>query len=263
MSALGPSFMTVTYGAGGGTRESTRELTHFVATSLQIPAVAHLTCVSHSRDDIERILNELEEAGVHHVLALRGDPPKGEKRFVPHPQGFQCARDLTEFIARRGGFSIAVAGYPEGHPEASYFGDEMRYLKEKIDSGAEVVLTQLFFEPELFFRFRDRAHKQGIAVPLIPGIMPVSNAQQLRRFTSLCGASLPEKLTSSLDSLGDSAEKVRDFGVQYAFQMVTELLRDGSPGIHFYTLNKSFQVAEILSLLETELLLSRKSHLAS
>lgn len=246
MVKLKPSFMTVTYGAGGGTRQSTRELTQYIAQELEIPAVAHLTCVSHSRADIDRILDELESVGVHHILALRGDPPKGASSFEPHPDGFVCARDLTAHIVKRGGFSVAVAGYPEGHPDAARFGDELYYLREKVEAGAEVIITQLFFEPDLYFRFRDQAASVGITIPIVPGVMPVSNVGQLQRFTSMCGASLPTRLMEGLEPIAGNAELVRDYGVEYAVAMVRELIAGGSPGVHYYTLNKSFQVAEIL-----------------
>lgn len=248
-AGLSPDFMTVTYGAGGGTRDRTRELTSYIAQELEVPAVAHLTCVGHSKTEIDSILNAYQENGVRHVLALRGDPPKDHSQFVAHPEGFSCARDLTTHIASRSDFSIAVAGYPEGHPEAGQHTDEMAYLKSKIDAGAEVVLTQLFFDPKCYFQFAKNALDAGITAPIIPGIMPISNVGQVKRFTSMCGATLPDSMLQELEGLSVDTSAVMDYGVRAAIDLCTRLLEGGAPGLHFYTLNKSRQVEEVCAAL--------------
>lgn len=245
---LQPDFMTVTYGAGGGTRRLTRQMTEFIASSLDIPAVAHLTCVGHSRDDISKILDDLSTRGIRHVLALRGDPPKGQL-FSAHEQGFSCARDLTKFIRQRGDFSIATAGYPEGHPQARSSKEELSYLKEKEQAGAEVVFTQLFFEARHYFDFREKAQHAGIKIPILPGIMPVNDSKQLDRITQLCGASVPKAMKLELEQLSDDRQAALLYGVEQATRLCRELLDGGAPGIHFYTLNKSAQVEQVLARL--------------
>lgn len=251
MARLDPHFMTVTYGAGGGTRVLTGELTAYIAGELSIPAVAHLTCVGHSREEIRSVLDALENSGISNVLALRGDPPKGQDTFEVHPDGFTCARDLCRFIVDRGGFSAAVAGYPECHHDAADWDSELNYLREKQEAGAEVIITQLFFEAELYFRYTERARAAGVTLPIVPGIMPISNFKQLKRFTSLCGATVPQKIISALEPIQEDKEAVRSYGTELAFSLCRELLRGGAPGIHFYTLNKSFQVEDVLSQLRT------------
>jgi methylenetetrahydrofolate reductase (NADPH) len=254
-AALNPAFMTVTYGAGGGTRHLTRDLTVFIEKELRVPAVAHLTCVGHSLDEIDAILEEYEQHGVHHILALRGDPNNDEGVFKPHPEGFSCARDLVAHIHERGVFSLAVAGYPEGHPEATTRHDELQYLREKIEMGGEIILTQLFFDAEAYFSFVKDARDVGITAPIVPGIMPIGNVKQLKRFTSMCGATIPEAIIGKLEDIAEDKEAVQDFGVQMAVELCTELLRGGAPGLHFYTLNKSKQVERIYrELRESEIL---------
>lgn len=254
-AALNPAFMTVTYGAGGGTRHLTRDLTVFIEEELCVPAVAHLTCVGHSVHEIDEILAEYERHGVRHILALRGDPDNDEGVFKPHPEGFACARDLVGHIRKRGAFSLAVAGYPEGHPEASTREDELHYLREKTEMGGEIILTQLFFDAEAYFLFVKDAREAGITAPIVPGIMPIGNVRQLKRFTMMCGASIPESIIGRLEEIAEDKEAVQDFGVQIAVELCTELLRGGAPGLHFYTLNKSKQVERIYrQLRESEVL---------
>lgn len=251
LSTCKPNFMTITYGAGGGTKEFTRSLLEFVHKDIKAVAVSHLTCVGHSIEEIDQILDSLSELGIKHILALRGDTPNNSSnhlasRFTPHPKGFNNARELTNYIARLGKFSLAVAGYPETHPDAESTQADIEYLKTKIDAGAEVVLTQLFFDCSAYFRFRERAESVGISVPLVPGIMPISNVSQIKKFTKMCGASIPDKVLNKLASFEDDNDAIQKFGIEYALSQCNELLKQGAPGIHLYTLNRSSQAMPIL-----------------
>jgi methylenetetrahydrofolate reductase (NADPH) len=245
LSLFNPDYMTVTYGAGGGTRILTRELVGFIHNNLHVQAVSHLTCIGHSKDEIDQILDKLKQDGISNIMALRGDAPRGGT-FTKHPDGFSCARDLVKHIAKRGDFSIAVAGYPEGHQEAKSIEDDILYLKEKVDAGAEVVVTQLFFKASMYFDFIERTNAAGINVAIVPGIMPIGNISQLNRFTTMCGASIPKALAQSLKKFENDAVALTKFGIDYAIELCRELLSGGAPGIHLYTLNKSTQIKPIL-----------------
>jgi methylenetetrahydrofolate reductase (NADPH) len=243
---LKPDFVSVTYGAGGSTRAKTLELVARIQHEIGIEAMAHLTCVGHSKSEIQNILEDLTAHGIENLLALRGDPPRGQAQFKAHPDGYRYANELAADVARMGKFCFGVAGYPEKHPEAKTLEDDLQNLKRKVDEGASFVTTQLFFNNAHYFDFVARARAIGIRVPILPGIMPVTNYSQLQRFTAFCGAALPPSLQKELESVQNDAEAVARIGVRHAALQCEELLHKGIPGIHFYTLNKSRATREIL-----------------
>jgi len=208
--------------------------------------MAHLTCVGASRTDLDSVLEEIHRRGIENVLALRGDPPRGETQFEPHPDGFRYADELVRHIRAGWNFCLGVAGYPEGHPETPDKEKDLDNLKRKIDSGADFIVTQLFFKNEDFFQFLDRARARGIQVPIIPGIMPITNVNQIKKFTGMCGASLPSTLLQRLETIQEDKEAVIQEGIEYGSRQCRELLDRGAEGIHFYTLNRSRSSMEIL-----------------
>jgi methylenetetrahydrofolate reductase (NADPH) len=237
---LHPSFVSVTYGAGGSTRRKTVELVRRIKCDLGIEAMAHLTCVGADRDEIVSVLRQLEAAGIENVLALRGDPPSDQAHFLPPPGGFHFASELVQFI-RAGNFSFSLGGacYPEGHVECRDLALDLEHLKTKVDAGLDFVITQLFFNNADYFTFVERARALDIQVPIIPGIMPVTNVAQIERFTSMCGAKIPDTLKARLERARDDEGAVRAIGIDHATAQCRELLDRGAPGIHFYTLNQS------------------------
>lgn len=239
LKPLDPSYVSVTYGAGGGTRRKTVELVKKIKHEIGIESMAHLTCVGATRQEIESVLNDLRAAGVENVLPLRGDPPKGESEFVKTEGGFAYANELVEFVRSRYSFCLAGACYPEVHPEAPNAETDLDNLKRKVDAGVEFLITQLFFDNDDFFRFRDRAAASGIRPPILAGIMPVLNVKQIKRFTRMCGTVIPLKLLSKIEAVEDDAEAVKQIGVYHAARQCEGLLRDGVAGLHFYTLNRS------------------------
>jgi methylenetetrahydrofolate reductase (NADPH) len=242
---LKPDFVTVTYGAGGSTRHRTLELVARIKNELGIETAAHLTCVGHSKAEIRAVLQELSDRGIENIIALRGDPPRGEVSFKPHPDGYRYANELAQEVARMG-FCFGVAGYPEKHPEAPSLEIDLENLMRKVDVGASFVTTQLFFHNGHYFDFVTKSRAKGIRVPIIPGIMPITNFAQIQRFTALCGATLPKGLESELASVQADGEAVTRIGIRHAAHQCEELLHKGAPGIHFYTLNKSRASREIL-----------------
>lgn len=250
LGALRPGFVSVTYGAGGSTRDRTLELVSTIKNRIGLEAMAHLTCVGSSRGELASVLDRLAAAGIENVIALRGDPPRGQTAFVPHPDGLAHASDLIRLIRRRNpSLCIAAAGYPETHVEASSAKEDLAYLVLKVREGAEVVITQLFFDNERYFDFVARARAAEISVPIVAGIMPITNVSQIERFTKLCGASIPAALRRRLDPVRDDAQAVAKIGIEYAVSQCEELLRRGARGIHFYTLNRSTSTREILERL--------------
>ena len=249
LAPLGPSFVSVTYGAGGSTRDRTLGLVARIKTEMGIEAMAHLTCVGATRDEIGSVLDRLQSAGIENVLALRGDPPKGQAAFQPVDGGFAHASELAEFIRKRNPtLCIGGACYPEGHVECRDLGKDLLNLKRKVDAGADFLVTQLFFDAEDYFAFVRRARAAGIGLPIVPGLMPVGNLEQVKRFTAMCGARIPEGLLKRLETAG-SPEAVGRIGVEHAIGQGRALLEGGAPGIHFYTLNKSAATREIFRAL--------------
>ncbi len=247
---LDPSYVSVTYGAGGSTRAKTVELVTKIQTELKIRSMAHLTCVGHTADEIGRILDDLWNAGIVNVLALRGDPPAGQSSFVATEGGFGYADELTRFVKSRHDFCVGVAGYPEGHPQCLNRTRDLEHLKAKVDNGGSFVITQLFFDNAEFYRFRDAARAMGIKAPIAAGIMPILNVSQIKRFVSMCGAKIPHPLLTRLEPLEKDPESVYAAGVEHAIRQCQDLIDNGVDGVHFYTLNKSKATVEICKALK-------------
>jgi len=242
-----PAYLTCTYGAGGSTQEKTLGLTARLKREFGLPVASHLTCVGASRNELRSYLHRAAEAGIDNIVALRGDPPSGESVFRTAADGLSYANELVAMIrAEFPRFGIAVGGYPETHQEASSPESDLQNLKRKVDAGADVVITQLFYDNQDFVRFRERCTSIGISVPIVPGILPITNLSQIQRITKLCGAKLPESLVKSLSEKDDEAWQYR-VGVEHATRQVADLMALGVPGIHFYVLNKSSAAVDILS----------------
>lgn len=245
-----PAYLTCTYGAGGSTRDKTLRITSWLKTTFGRPVASHLTCVGSTRDDLTDYLEQAQRAGIDNIVALRGDPPAGDSSFQPVADGFTYANELVTLIRETfPKFGIAVGGYPETHQEAVNAEDDLRNLKRKVDAGSDVIITQLFYENTDFYRFRDRCVAAGIRVPIVPGILPITNLAQVQRISQLCGAGLPEKLVASL-SEDDSPEGQYSKGVEFAVNQVEDLIASGLPGIHFYVLNKSQAADDILNAVQ-------------
>ncbi len=248
LARLRPDFCSVTYGAGGSTRDKTLSMVDRIQREHRLPAMAHLTCVGSTREQISELLAEARTRGIHNILALRGDPPAGTSGFSPVAGGVRFAHELVTLTRELGGFCVGVAGFPEGHVECKEGkAVDWKRLKAKIDCGADFVITQLFFDNAFYYEFRDYlTGRLGVTVPLIPGIIPILSTGQIKKFTSLCGATLPSALVGRLEALGDDEAAVTQFGIDFASQQCAELLRQGAPGVHFYTLNRSSATGRIL-----------------
>lgn len=246
-----PSYITCTYGAGGSTQELTLEIVARVHNEFQLPVATHLTCVNRTVEQLREYLRTARDLNVRNVVALRGDPPKGDTAFRPVEGGLCYANELVALIGNEfPELGIAVAGYPEKHQEAPSPEIDLANLKRKVDAGADVVITQLFYNNEDFFRFRDRCDTLGIRVPIIPGLLPVTNFAQIKRITSLCGAQLPLPFVNRLEAAGDAIDDQFQIGVEFATQQTKELLDAGVPGIHYYVLNRSEATAAVLGNVE-------------
>jgi methylenetetrahydrofolate reductase (NADPH) len=242
-----PDYCSVTYGAGGSTREKTIGIVDRIQREHGITSMMHLTCVNATRAELQSVIEEAGERGIRNILALRGDPPNGSAEWTKTEGGFEFSRELVAFIKEVGGFSIGTAGFPEGHiacTEGKH--RDWAYLNDKVSAGADFVVTQLFFDNADYFEFVDHLRAQyGVTVPIIPGVLPILSRNQTKRFVTMCGARLPEAFLSRIEELGDDDEAVTQFGIDYATEQCRELLAKGAPGIHFYTLNKAHSTVAI------------------
>jgi len=240
LKKLAPDFISVTYGAGGSTRERTTQISAMLRGEFGLTVMPHLTCVGHSRAELNDIASRHHAAGIRNIMALRGDPPKGAAEFKPAPDGLSYANELVSLLkAKHSDFCLGVAGYPEKHPQAPSFDNDLENLKRKVDAGAAFVTTQLFFDNEVFHRFVDRCRKVGINVPIVPGIMPPLSLNQVRRMTQLSGSTVPAKLTRRLEAAGENADTVEFVGIDWALTQIRDLLAHGAPGYHLYILNRA------------------------
>ena len=244
-----PDFVSITYGAGGGTRATTMRYARLLKEEHGFEVMPHLTCVGHTRDELLEILEEFAEAGFRNVMALRGDPPKGETTFKPVPGGLSYGSDLVALIRENfPDFGIGVGGYPEKHPEASDFDSDLNHLKIKVDAGADFITTQLFFDNSVYFDFVSRCRSRGIEIPILPGLLPVLSVGQVRRFCTMCEASLPSALEHGLEAAPEDEQPV--VGAEWALSQTKALLAGGAPGYHLYALNKSDSTLRILEGLQ-------------
>ncbi|MFM8990890.1 MAG: methylenetetrahydrofolate reductase [Alphaproteobacteria bacterium] len=239
LEPLAPQFVSVTYGAGGTTRERTHATVKRIVDETSLRPAAHLTCVGATREEIDRVVRDYWEAGVRHIVALRGDPPAGSTSYAPHPGGYAYAADLVAGIRRVADFEVSVGAYPETHPEASSPDADLDNLRRKLDAGATRAISQYFFDVWTFLRFRDRCAKAGIAAPIIPGILPVTNFQQVVKFSRMCGASVPGWLAALFDGLDEDADTRRLVAATVAAEQVRRLQEHGVEDFHFYTLNRA------------------------
>jgi methylenetetrahydrofolate reductase (NADPH) len=246
LAELTPSFCSVTYGAAGSTRDTTVEMVERLHRERGLDVMCHLTVTGQSKDEIRGVLSDLKRRGIENIIALRGDPPRGVEEWTPHPDGFLYSVDLVNEARAHEWFSIAVAGFPETHPQAESPESDLRYLKEKVDAGADVVITQLFYDNEDFYRYVEDVRALGVTVPIVPGVFPVLSADQTRRFTQFCGSKIPPRLDALLNKVAGDDEATIRMGIDYATEQVEGLLEFGVPGVHFYAMNRSRSVTAIL-----------------
>jgi methylenetetrahydrofolate reductase (NADPH) len=247
LKSLNPAFCSVTYGAGGSTRNKTVDLVDRIHRECGFEVMCHLTVVGQSKDEVRSVLARLKDLGIQNVIALSGDPPQGVTDWKPHPDGFRHSIELVREAAAHKVFSIAVAGFPEIHPRSESRDLDLKYLKEKVEAGADVVITQLFFDNDEYFRYVEDLRKLGVKVPIVPGLLPVLSAPQVRRFTALCGARIPARLERALEKVENDEEGAIKLGIDFATEQCEGLLAFGVPGIHFYSLNKSRSVKAIFA----------------
>lgn len=248
LAPLGPDFVSVTYGAGGTTRTLTHEAVTTIGARFNVPVAAHLTCVDASREETMAIVDSYADAGIDQIVALRGDPPGGAGRFVPHPEGFASSVELIEAIARRGGFKIRCGAYPEPHPESPDTAADVEFLRRKMDVGADSAITQFFFDVDAFFRFRDACDKAGITIPVIPGILPVESWKGTRRFAQRCGAHIPPKW-DALFAAAEAEGRAQALAEELCIDLCRQLIAGGVDRLHFYTLNKPELTAGVCAAL--------------
>jgi methylenetetrahydrofolate reductase (NADPH) len=240
LKSISPDFVSVTYGAGGSTRQRTAQVSGFLKTDFGFTVMPHLTCVGHTRAELNAIADTIYADGFRNIMTLRGDPPKGSTEFTATQDGLHNANELVSLLkARHPDFCLGVGGYPEKHPEAPSAQADLANLKRKVDAGADFVTTQLFFDNESYYRFVDTCRKAGISVPIVPGIMPVLSLKQIQRFTAMCGTSLPQTLTRRLEAAGETAEIVESVGIDWALGQIRDLIARGAPGYHLYILNRA------------------------
>lgn len=240
LKRIAPDFVSVTYGAGGSTRERTAQVSRLLHNEIGFTVMPHLTCVGHTRDELNGVADQLYADGYRNIMTLRGDPPKGSTEFKVATDGLRYGRDLVALLkARHADFCLGVAGYPEKHPEAASLDADLDNLKRKVDAGAAFVTTQLFFDNALYYRFVEKCRARGITVPIVPGLMPVLSLKQIKRFTEMCGASLPEKLIKRLEAAGEHPEIVESVGNEWAVTQIRDLLAHGAPGYHLYIMNRA------------------------
>ncbi len=245
-----PAFLSVTYGAGGSTRDKTLDIVKRIQTELMSTPLPHFTCVGSSKPDVLEYIKTVENLGIENILALRGDPPKDKTDFVPEKDGFCYANELVDFIKSNSGLSVAVAGYPECHQKASCLDDDLLNLKRKVDAGADIVITQIFYDNSFFFSFVEKAKSIGINVPIIPGVMPITSFSQIARMISMCGCSVPEKFQAVLERFKNDDEACKEIGIAYSVEQCKDLLNFGVKGLHFCTLNKAYASKQILDELK-------------
>ena len=252
LKPLKPTFVSVTYGAGGSTRDRTRNVVKRIHEEVGLNVMAHLTCIAHTKKELLDILSDYDRIGIDNILALRGDVPRDRPDFRPPEGACRYAVELVRLIREKFGerFSVGVASYPEGHPESPNMEWEVRFFKEKVSAGADFSITQMFFENSYYYEFLELCRRSGIEIPIIPGIMPITNFKQIRKFASLCGATIPQSLIDKMERVEDRPEEVEKIGVEFAVKQCEDLISNGVPGLHFYTLNKSRATLKIYSAIK-------------
>ena len=240
LKRIAPDFVSVTYGAGGTTRDRTAQASAMLKNDFGFTVMPHLTCVGHPRAELQEVADRIHANGFRNIMTLRGDPPKGDTTFTPAPDGLRYASELVTLLkARHADFCLGVAGYPEKHPEAATLDSDLDNLKRKIDNGGGFITTQLFFDNTAYYRYVDRCRARGITVPIVPGIMPVLSLKQVQRLTAMCGAALPQKLTTRLEVAAENTDVVELIGIEWALTQIRDLLAHGAPGYHLYIMNRA------------------------
>lgn len=240
LKRIAPDFVSVTYGAGGSTRERTAQVSRLLRTEIGFTVMPHLTCVGHTRAELNAVADQLHAGGYRNIMTLRGDPPKGQTEFVPYHDGLRYGSDLVALLkARHPDFCLGVGGYPEKHPEAPSPEADLDNLKRKVNAGASFITTQLFFDNAVYYRFVEKCRARGITIPIVPGIMPVLSLKQIKRFTEMCGATLPPQLIRRLEAAGETPEVVEHMGIDWSLMQIRDLLAQGTPGYHLYIMNRA------------------------